>query len=137
MNDADIQAPVRSFEEGSLPRSEWTHEAHLVVALWYLWNHPRDEATARIREGIRRFNRRQGREAAYHETITLASVAVIGRFSDGGGRAESIARSAQALLAACGDREHLLRYYSDDVLRSDAARNVWVPPDRQSFDDET
>lgn len=51
--DAQIEALVRSFEDLTLPRPEWTHHAHLTVALWYLRRHPRPEATRRIREGRR------------------------------------------------------------------------------------
>ena len=31
--DAEIEALVRSFEDRTLPRPEWTHHAHLTVAL--------------------------------------------------------------------------------------------------------
>mgnify|MGYP006994860582 CR=1 FL=1 len=41
---ADIAAFVAEFESGNLPKSRWTHEAHLLVALWYLAQH--DEAAA-------------------------------------------------------------------------------------------
>ena len=50
------------------------------MALWYLRRHNRDEATRLIRDGIQRYNERQGNLTGYHETITLAWVAVIERF---------------------------------------------------------
>ena len=83
MTDDEIASMVRSFEEGSLPRSEWTHTSHLLVALWYLSRHPRDRATRLVRDGIRRYNHLHGRDSAYHETITLAWVAVVAQFLAG------------------------------------------------------
>ena len=38
--DAEIESFIRSFEDGTLPRSEWTHGTHLVMALWYSVRHP-------------------------------------------------------------------------------------------------
>ncbi len=80
MTDPYIESFMRAFEDGSLSRSEWTHSRHLVMALWYLRRHNRDEATRLIRDGIQRHNERQGNLTGYHETITLAWVAVIERF---------------------------------------------------------
>ncbi len=94
---AEIEALVRSFEDGSLPRSEWTHASHLLVGLWYLSRHPRDQATILMRDGIRRYNHIHGRDAGYHETITLAWLAVIARFLAGCDRALPIAAMAAAL----------------------------------------
>jgi hypothetical protein len=133
-NDAEIAAFVRAFEDGSLPRSEWTHTGHLVVALWYLSRHPRDVATRMIRDGLRRYGTRHGRLAFYHETITLAWVAVVARFLAGCDRARPLSVLAGALVERCGDKDHLLRYYSRDVLLSDAARLAWVPPDREAIE---
>ena len=45
MTDTEIEAMIRCFEDGSLPRSEWTHARHLVMALWYIRRLDRDEAT--------------------------------------------------------------------------------------------
>ena len=42
-----------------------THQAHLTVALWYLRHRPGEEATSRIREGIRCFNLSHGNTTGY------------------------------------------------------------------------
>ena len=134
MTDADIEALVRAFDDGSLPRSEWTHDSHLLVALWYLSRHPRDRATHLVREGIRRYNHLHGRDSAYHETITLAWLAVVARFLAGSDRAGPISVLAGMLLDDCGDKDHLLRYYSREALMSDEARRAWIPPDRRPIE---
>jgi hypothetical protein len=134
MTDAEIEAMVRSFEDGSLPRSEWTHASHLLVALWYLTRHPRDQATRMLRDGLRRYGSLGGRISLYHETITLAWVAVIARFLARADQPRPVSELAAALIENCGDKDHLLRYYSGEVLRSDAARQAWVPPDRRPIE---
>src|SRR4051812_272775 len=78
--DVEIEDLIRAFEGCTLPKADWTHREHLPVALWYLRHRPRGEATDRMREGIRRFNLSHGNATGYHETITLAWVAVIARF---------------------------------------------------------
>jgi hypothetical protein len=134
MSDDEIEAMVRSFEDCSLPCSEWTHAGHLLVALWYLRRHPRDQATRLMRDGLRRYNSLSGRISLYHETITLAWLGVVAQFLAGRDRAQPISVLAQVLVERCGDKDHLLRYYSRDVLMSDEARRAWVPPDRQPIE---
>jgi hypothetical protein len=134
MTDSEIDELVRSFEDGSLPRSEWTHASHLLVALWYLSRHPRDQATRLMRDGVQRYNARNGRLGAYHETITLSWIAVIARFLDRADRRRPVAELAAALIDRYSDKDFLLRFYSRDVLMSDEARAAWVPPDRQPIE---
>ena len=127
--DDEIEALARSFEAATLPRPEWTHAAHLTVALWHLRRYPRDEATCRLREGIRRLNRGYGNLTGYHETITLAWVAVVAGFLAEHDRGQPTRALAGALVESCGDPGYLLRFYSRPVLASDRARGSWVPPD--------
>ena len=129
MTDSDIESFMRAFEDGSLSRSEWTHSRHLVMALWYLRRHNRDEATRLIRDGIQRYNERQGNLTGYHETITLAWVAVIERFLGVRDLDVPVSVLAGELLGQCGDKDYLLRFYSRERLFSDEARHRWVPPD--------
>src|SRR5215218_2173125 len=114
--DAEIETLVRGFEDGSLPRAEWTHEAHLTMALWYLRLHPRDEATRLVRDGIRRYNEGQGNATGYHETITLAWIAVIVRFLGEHDRGQPVSDLAAGLLGECRPRDYLLRFYTRDTL---------------------
>jgi hypothetical protein len=129
VTDAYIESFMLASEHGSLSRSEWTHSRHLVMALWYLSGHNRDEATRLIREGIQRYNERQGNFTGYHETITLAWVAVIERFLGGIDLDVPLSVLARELLSQCGDKNYLLRFYSKERLFSDEARHRWVPPD--------
>ena len=85
--------------------------------------------TGLIRDGIRRYNERQENPSGYHETITLAWVAVIDRFLGGRDRGVPVSVLAGELMAECGDSDYLLRFYTRGRLFSDEARTGWVPPD--------
>ena len=126
---AEIESLIAAFERCTLPKVEWTHREHLTVALWYLCRHPRAEATHLIRSGIQRYNLATNNPTGYHETITLAWVAVITRFLAERGTVMDSAAATAALLNECGDKLYLLQYYSREVLMSDAARHGWVAPD--------
>ena len=130
VTDAYIESIVQAFEFGSLSRSEWTHSRHLIMALWYLRRHRRDEATTLIRDGIRRHNECQENFTGYHETITLAWVAVIERFLGVRDHNVPVSVLAGELLGQCGHKDYLLRFYSRERLFSEEARARWVPPDR-------
>src|SRR4051795_11525518 len=117
-----IEALVRAFDERTLPAAGWTHREHLTVALWYLRHHPIEEATGRIRDGIHRFNLSHGNTTGYHETITLAWVAVIARFLGEYDHGQPLSTLVVHLLENCGDKGYLLRFYSGDVLISEEAR---------------
>ena len=129
MTDSEIDAMIRGFEDGSLPRSEWTHATHLVMALWYLRLYDRGEATRLIRDGIQRYNETHANPTGYHETITKAWIAVIEGFLSR--RASILPDSVVAaeLLKECGGKNYLLRFYTKERLFSDQARSGWVDPD--------
>lgn len=131
---AEIEAFIRAFEDCTLPAAEWTHDRHLVMALWYLRRFPSDEATRRIRDGIRRYNLSRGNPNGYHETITLAWAAVITDFLAGCPADRPLEELSDELLASRGDRDYLLRFYSWERLFSDEARSRWVPPDLRPLD---
>ena len=133
-SDAEIAELVQAFESCTLPRAEWKHAAHLTVALWYVRCLPRAQATDRLRQGIQRYNAVKGNGLAYHETITLAWIAVVARFLADCDFGQSQAALTFGLLERCGDKLYLQRFYSRAVLMSEEARRAWVPPDLQPLE---
>jgi len=116
---------VATFERCTLPRSDWTHRAHLRVAMRYLATCPRDEAARRMREGLRRYNAVRGAARGYHETITMAWLAIVER-----GLRE---HGPDGLVDKLADPSLLQKHYSGETLRSDEARHAWIPPDREAL----
>jgi hypothetical protein len=131
MSIESIDRLVRGFESGTLPRAEWTHAAHLTTALFYVRAYGQDEAARRLQTGIRRYNAAVGGDpSAYHDTITLAWVAVVARFLEDDDRGQPLTVLADRLVAQCGEKDYLLRFYSRERLFSPEARAGWLPPDR-------
>ena len=131
---AEVLALVRDFKFCTLPRDEWTHRAHLTVALWHELRYPWPEAVRLMREGILRYNAahgiRQTRESGYHETLTLFWLRMVREYltelAPGGKR--ELASLANG-LAERYPKELPLRYYSRERLMSWEARAAWVWPD--------
>jgi hypothetical protein len=129
---------VCEFEACTLPRAEWTHHAHLVVALWYLVRHEEAAATRLIRDGIRRYNKASGVEqtktGGYHETITLFYISVIRKFLSAANPDCTLVMLANSLINVCGDKNLPLEYYSRERLMSWEARTKWLEPDVKALE---
>lgn len=53
---AEIVALINAFENCTLPLSEWTREAYLTVAFWYLYLNSLPEAARLMGDAVRRYN---------------------------------------------------------------------------------
>ncbi len=129
----EILALVRRFEDCTLPREEWTHAAHLTVALWHLLQYDWPEAVRRVRLGIQRYNAAHGIKTTptggYHETLTLFWLRTVRAFLEGGrNEARALVRLANE-LAATADKSLPLEHYTRERLFSPEARAHWVEPD--------
>ena len=129
----DIAAFVRAFEARTLPKPHWTHQAHLLVGLWYLSKHAPDQALDIVRERIRAYNEAVGTantdDGGYHETLTrfyLKGIAAhIARH-----REQPLSESLQLLLnTPLARSDWPLHYYSRARLFSVQARRHWIEPD--------
>ena len=134
---ADDEA-VRRIGEGmiacTLPRPEWTHEAHLAACAWLILERPDVHPERDLPALIRRYNASVGGvnddNQGYHETIT--QVAIVGvrqalARSTGLGLCERV----NALLQAPeGRRDWPLLFYTTERLFSVEARRSFVAPDR-------
>lgn len=129
----EMFALLRRFEDCTLPREEWTHAAHLTVALWHLLQFDWPETVARVRARIKRYNAAHGivttPTGGYHETLTLFWLRTVRAFL------EAERNEARALvhlaneLAATHDRSLPFAHYTRERLFSPEARAGWVEPD--------
>ena len=114
-------------------RAEWTHRAHLTVALWYATHHEAGEALDRMRAGILRLNRRTACPPRRRAGTTRPSPASTCTWSRATWRAKAARATGPSaptgLVARYGDRELPLRHYSEGRLKSLEARAAWVEPD--------
>lgn len=131
--ESEIANLVRAFEEQTLPRSQWTHAAHLIVALWYLVQYREAEARDRIRNGIQAYNRALGiattPTSGYHETITQFWISRVLHYLTTVPQHSSITALSEGLLEQYNAPNLPLTYYSRDRLFCWEARTTWVEPD--------
>jgi hypothetical protein len=97
------------------------------MAFEVLARHPFLEAAAAVSAALKAMARRAGNPDAYHETITLAFLALIGERRAGGGfnDYDGFAAANPDLL----DKAVLSRWYGPHKLGSETARRFFVLPD--------
>lgn len=124
---------VQAFETATLAGDAFPHEAHVRVAWYYLTRYPMLTALTRFRTALQRFATAQGQPGRYHETITVAYMLIVAdRLADSRDLAwpAFAARHADLLVRK---PSALARFYSDALIASDRAREVFVMPDRDGF----
>lgn len=133
----EIESLIHRFERKELPKAEWTHEAHLVVAIWYNSKHDAYQAMDLVRERITNHNESVGtlntESEGYHESIT--------RFWMWNARTflaqNDFTSTTEAVNAFIdSDRslsQYPLTYYSTSILFSVKARMEWIAPDLRTL----
>jgi len=137
-------AAVRHVGEGllarTLPKAEWTHEAHLAACLWLIRERP-DFLPERDMPGtISAYNLSVGTEntdrTGYHETLTQLYIRGVRAFAATLPEGTGLAEAVNALLESqIGDRQWPLCFYSKARLFSVEARRGWVEPDLAALED--
>jgi hypothetical protein len=130
----DIFAVVKAFEGGTISRDAWRHAEHLTVALYYLSKHDFETSLVKMRDGIfnllRAFEVDLTKEMPYHETMTVFWMRTAFDFKNSKNGA-SIVEICNELIEKF-DKDYPLKFYSCELLFSDAARAKFVEPDLQN-----
>lgn len=134
----DGEASIVHIGEGllsrTLPRSDWTHEAHLAACLYIVRERPEICAENDMSIIISSYNVSVGGvnddTQGYHETITQCFIRGIRLHLAERDAGEALTDSVNALLLSpYGARDWPLGFYSRDLLFSVAARRDFVAPD--------
>ena len=136
-DDAAVRRVGEGLLDRSLPRAEWTHEAHLAACLYLLVERPEIDLPREMPEIIRSYNLAVGGvnddTQGYHETLTQLYIGGVATFL-AGHRAATLVEGVNMLLRSeIGERNWPLRFYSRERLFSVAARRGWVEPDLAAF----
>lgn len=121
----DPQQLTDAFEDHSLPKAEWTHEAHLTVCWTTVRRLGIAGALTHLRTGIAEYNAATDTPntdtGGYHDTITRYYVEAVGSLAEA---------SLEAVLEhpSCS-RTAPLDHWSRTTLFSVEARRGWVEPD--------
>lgn len=131
--DPAVRHVTAGMLAGTLPKAEWTHEAHLAACACLVLEYPDFVPERDLPGAIRRYNESAGGAnddtQGYHETITQAYIRAVRAHcaEDSGG---ALFERVNALLASeRGRRDWPLRFWSPGRLFSVAARRGWVEPD--------
>ena len=125
--DANVGDELLALETGTLDAATFPHREHLRLGYEMLGRYSFGDAVARFSRGLRLMAAKGGRPEVYHETITVAFLAVIGERR---GReshedwCDFKAKNADLLNKRC-----LERWYDADRLRSDLARKTFCLPE--------
>jgi hypothetical protein len=138
--------PIRHFEtdeavarvgEGLLartvPRAQWTHEAHLAATAYLLLKHPEIDLDIELPGLIRRYNESVGGvnddRQGYHDTITKVYLRGVRLFLEEADARRPIHELVNELLhSPMGRRDWPLRFYSPERLMSVEARREFIAP---------
>ncbi len=138
-SDGDIRRTGEGLLSRTLPRAEWTHEAHLASCLWLLRDRTDIAPERDLPDIIRGYNASVGGvnsdTEGYHETITQAYIRLIRAWLRDNDNGNPLVERVNAMLASpLGHRAVLLNHWSKDRLFSVEARRNWVEPDVKPLD---
>lgn len=132
-SDAAVRRIGAGLLDHSLPKEEWTHEAHLAACLWIIAERPDIDADSDMRSIIGSYNAAVGGvnddHNGYHDTITRCFVATVRHWLAGSAGGALVDHVNGLLAAPEGRRDWPLRFYTRDRLFSVEARRSFMPPD--------
>ena len=137
-SDAEVEHIGEGLLARTLPREEWTHEAHLAATTYLLLKRPDIDLDKQLPDIIRRYNEIVGGvnsdTEGYHETITRVFLRGVRLFLAEADIREPLHELVnQLLLSPMGRRDWPLRYYSAPRLFSTEARREFIRPDIASI----
>jgi hypothetical protein len=120
---------LRRFEDGSIAADSFHHLEHVRVVFLYLCRYPVLEALQKFASSLKRFATAMGKANRYHETITWGYVFLVRERMSRGQDWRCFAAANPDLL---NWKESILKkYYQEETLKSEKARQVFVMPDKR------
>ena len=137
-SDAEIERIGEGLLARTLPRANWTHEAHLAATTYLSLRHPEIDLDAELPGVIRAYNASVGGvnddTQGYHDTITRVFLHGVRLFLAEADRSEPLHELVNDLLRSpMGKRDWPLRFYSPELLFSVPARRGFVSPDLRAL----
>lgn len=127
-SERSVEAELSDFEAGALDPAAFRHSDHVRLGYEMLGRYPFGEAVTRFSRGLRGLATKAGRPEIYHETVTVAFLALIGERrarTANGGWSEFKAANSDLL-----EKRVLERWYGAEQLASELARRTFCLPAR-------
>lgn len=133
-----IQSLVERFIAKTLPKDEWTHEAHLVMSIWHTLKYQEDRALELISRRIFNYNEAVGTKNSetegYHETLTRFWMKIASNFLKNQNFPSNEAACNEFLKSDFTSKNLPLEYYDEAILMATEARKNWVVPTKKSIE---
>lgn len=129
----DIKKLINDFESLTLLNSEWTHVAHLRVALWYIYHEESFyQAVQKIRCGLIRYGTTKPISLCYeryHETITTFWAYQLRELlMENRGKSFEELESLVTKNDKVFNKGYILKFYPKEIFNSQKARSISVSP---------
>lgn len=128
-----ISSLIQQFENRTLKKEAWTHEAHLIVAIWYSSKNSFKKTLQLVRNHIKAFNLATGTEntdtGGYHETITHFWLSVAHQFIKKNPEKSVTELCNLFIKSKMAFNDFFFNFYSKELLFSTKARREFVEPD--------
>ena len=118
---------VARFIRGEIDPGTFPHREHVRMGFEMLRRHNFSEAAFHYCAALREMTKRVGKPEAFHQTITIAFLALIAERLETGGHSDfaSFAGANADLI----DKSALKRWYRPERLATEAARRTFLLPD--------
>lgn len=130
---SELESIVTEFNNRSLSKSDWNHNAHVIIAIWHNLNSPFPQAIKLVRDKIKRYNEYVGtantEDSGYHETLTILWMTLSKNYILEFPNKNFKDLTNQFLNTIESKKDIVFHYYSKEVLFSKAARKRWVDGD--------
>ena len=122
----DAEAQIAAFETGALDPAEFPHSEHVRLGYEMLGRYSFGEAISRFSHGLKLLAAKAGKPQVYHETITVAFLALINERRAAG--ANQTWTGFRANNADLFDKRCLEKWYGAEQLGTDLARRTFCLP---------
>ena len=119
------------FENATLDASIFHHSNHVKMAWIYLKKFDLAEAIAKFSKALKNFAKANGAPKLYHETITFAFLILINQRMEINENKEDWDNFVEINPDLFDWKNNILKkYYSEETLKSQFAKKVFVFPDK-------
>ena len=119
---------IASFEAGEIDADRFDHEAHVYLGWLYVRELGITQAISRFDAALRRLVVLLGRDGKYHATLTWFFLLLINERAESDEPWQIFRRRNDDIVS--GGKKILARYYTNEHLFSDRAREQFVLPDK-------